>query len=77
MSSEPSPFLHSLLKAELHLHLEGSIEPATLLELRHRRGEETATLAEVEPLYQFTDSRDSCWPSKTLPRTCSRPTIMN
>lgn len=55
MSSEPSPFLHSLLKAELHLHLEGAIEPATLLELRHRHGEETATLAEVEPLYQFTD----------------------
>jgi len=55
MPSEPSRFILSLPKAELHLHLEGSIEPSTLLELRQRHGMEGATLAEVEQLYSFTD----------------------
>jgi adenosine deaminase/aminodeoxyfutalosine deaminase len=48
-------FLRSLPKAELHLHLEGSIEPSTLLELRQRHGMEGASLAEVEQLYDFKD----------------------
>src|ERR1700675_4029003 len=51
----PSRFILSLLKAELHLHLEGSIEPATLLELRQRHGMPGASLAEVEKLYRYTD----------------------
>ncbi len=51
----PSSLIRLLPKAELHLHLEGSIEPATLLELRQRHGMEGATLAEVEQLYRFTD----------------------
>src|SRR5271157_1893055 len=53
--SEPSRFVLSLPKAELHLHLEGSIEPATLLELRQRHGMEGASLAEVEQLYNYAD----------------------
>jgi adenosine deaminase/aminodeoxyfutalosine deaminase len=48
-------FLRALPKAELHLHIEGSIEPATLLELRQRHGMEGATLAEVEQLYNYAD----------------------
>jgi len=55
MSSEPSSFIRSLPKAELHLHLEGSIEPSTLLELRQRHGMEGASLAEVEQLYNYKD----------------------
>ena len=50
----PSPFIQSLPKAELHLHLEGSIEPATLLELRARQGKHS-TLDEITPLYHYTD----------------------
>src|ERR1017187_9617826 len=55
MPSEPSRFILSLPKAELHLHLEGSIAPTTLLELRQRHGMEGATMAEVEQLYNFAD----------------------
>jgi aminodeoxyfutalosine deaminase len=55
MPTAPSRFILSLPKAELHLHLEGSIEPATLLELRHRHGMDGASLAEVEELYNYKD----------------------
>src|ERR1700720_2799366 len=55
MSSEPSSFIRTLPKAELHLHLEGSIAPSTLLELRQRHGMEGASLAEVEQLYNYKD----------------------
>lgn len=50
----PSAFIRQLPKAELHLHLEGAVEPATLVELRQRHGE-SATLAETEALYQYSD----------------------
>ena len=55
MPLEPSSFILSLPKAELHLHLEGSIEPSTLLELRQRHGMEGASLAAVEQLYNYKD----------------------
>jgi adenosine deaminase/aminodeoxyfutalosine deaminase len=55
MPSEPSRFVLSLPKAELHLHLEGSIEPSTLLELRRRHGMGGASLAEVDQLYNYKD----------------------
>src|SRR6202035_2910282 len=55
MPSDLSSFILSLPKAELHLHLEGSIVPSTLLELRQRHGMEGASLAEVERLYHYND----------------------
>src|SRR5450631_21334 len=55
MPSQPSRFIQTLPKAELHLHLEGSIEPPTLLELRQRHGIDGASLAEVEQLYSYKD----------------------
>jgi aminodeoxyfutalosine deaminase len=50
----PPSFIRQLPKAELHLHLEGAVDPATLFELRQRHGDR-ATLAETEALYQYTD----------------------
>jgi aminodeoxyfutalosine deaminase len=50
----PNAFIRQLPKAELHLHLEGAVDPATLLELRKRHGD-SATLASTEALYRYTD----------------------
>ena len=33
-----SPFIANLPKAELHMHLEGSLEPETLIALAQRNG---------------------------------------
>ena len=50
-----SPFIVTLPKAELHLHLEGSIEPATLVELKTRHGIENGSLGDAEQIYSFQD----------------------
>src|ERR1700736_6349958 len=50
----PNSFIRLLPKAELHLHLEGAIEAATLLELKHRHGQ-SGSLAEVDKLYRYSD----------------------
>jgi len=53
-SPRPSAFILSLPKAELHLHLEGAIDPASLLELRKQHGKDS-TVDEVAHFYQYKD----------------------
>ena len=53
--TEIQEFIRRLPKAELHLHLEGTILPATLVELSTRHDAQPITLAEAEALYRFTD----------------------
>ena len=52
---EIQTFIHRLPKAELHLHLEGAILPATLVELSAHHDTRPLKLAEAKALYQFTD----------------------
>ena len=52
---EMRAFIRSLPKAELHLHLEGTITPATLVELSARHDADPIPLEDAEALYQFTD----------------------
>jgi aminodeoxyfutalosine deaminase len=48
-------FIRRLPKAELHLHLEGTILPATLAELSARHDEHPLTLPQAETIYRFSD----------------------
>lgn len=48
-------FIRRLPKAELHLHLEGTITPATLQELSARHDATPLTCDEAEALYRFHD----------------------
>ena len=52
---EIQEFIRRLPKAELHLHLEGTVAPATLVELSRRHDATPITLSEAEALYRFTN----------------------
>jgi aminodeoxyfutalosine deaminase len=52
---DPLPWLRGLPKAELHLHLEGSITPETLVELSLRNDPTPLTLADARAVYTYHD----------------------
>lgn len=47
--------IHSLPKAELHLHLEGSVQPETLIELSRRNDPTPLSPQQVDELYRYRD----------------------
>ncbi len=67
-----SNFIQSLPKAELHLHLEGSVTAETLVELRRRHGK-SSTLAQAESLYQYRDFNGFLMAFKTLTEDLQTP----
>lgn len=52
---DPTTWLRGLPKAELHLHLEGSITAETLVELSRVNDARPLTLAEAKLVYSYTD----------------------
>src|SRR6185437_10681665 len=52
---EPTSWLRGLPKAELHLHLEGSITPATLLELSRTNDAVPLTAEQAREVYKYQD----------------------
>ena len=48
-------WIRGLPKAELHLHLEGTISPATLVELSRPADASPLSLEQAEALYRYTD----------------------
>ena len=68
----PSGFIRSLPKAELHLHLEGSVTPQTLVELRRKHGKQS-TLKEADSLYQYKDFLGFLTAFKTLTEDLQAP----
>lgn len=68
----PSSFIQALAKAELHLHLEGSVTPETLVELRQRNNKATE-LAEAQALYDYKDFLGFLMAFKTLTEDLQTP----
>src|SRR5271169_3537615 len=66
-------FIRRLPKAELHLHLEGTITPSTLVELSLRHDAKPLSLAQAKALYHFTDFTGFIEAFKAVTRLLSVP----
>lgn len=54
MASDPTAYIRRLPKAELHLHLEGTLSPETLVTLGARNGV-SLSLEEAAAIYRYSD----------------------
>jgi adenosine deaminase/aminodeoxyfutalosine deaminase len=70
---EIQQFIRRLPKAELHLHLEGTIAPATLVELSARHDAVPLTHHDAEMLYRFTDFTEFIESFKAVTRRLRDP----
>jgi adenosine deaminase/aminodeoxyfutalosine deaminase len=70
---DTSAFIRRLPKAELHLHLEGTITPATLVELSKRHDAQPFTPAKAKALYRFTDFTEFINAFKAVTRRLVEP----
>jgi aminodeoxyfutalosine deaminase len=66
-------FIRRLPKAELHLHLEGTITPATLVELSRRHDAAPITLPDAEALYRFTNFTEFINAFRAVTRQLAHP----
>jgi aminodeoxyfutalosine deaminase len=71
--SEIREFIRRLPKAELHLHLEGTIAPATLVELSARHDAHPLTQHDAEALYRFSDFTEFIESFKAVTRRLRDP----
>jgi aminodeoxyfutalosine deaminase len=71
--SEIRDFIRRLPKAELHLHLEGTILPVTLVELSARHDSISLTLHDAEALYRFSDFTEFIECFKAITRRLKDP----
>ena len=70
-------WIRGLPKAELHLHLEGTITPETLVEMSRRNDAEPLTLEAARALYRYEDFTGFCWRLKRSPNGCAPRKIMS
>jgi len=70
---EIKSFIRRLPKAELHLHLEGTIIPATMVELSLRHDAQPLTMEQAEALYRFSDFSEFLEAFKVVTRLLSGP----
>src|SRR5438445_9766569 len=66
-------WLRGLPKAELHLHLEGTIKPETLVELSRRHDKEPLTLDGARALYQYENFLGFLMSFKAVTERLRRP----
>ncbi|MGB8028889.1 MAG: adenosine deaminase [Terracidiphilus sp.] len=71
--TEIQEFIRRLPKAELHLHLEGTIAPATLVELSARHDAVPLTYHDAEALYRFSDFTEFIESFKAVTRRLRDP----